>query len=469
MPDKTKTIAKKPVPKRFKAVQTKKSGHDSAIDTPIGHIMSLHQTIGNQAVRRLFESGTIQASLKIGHPNDKYEQEADRVADKVMRMPEPKVQLQTEEEEEEELIQPKPISDKITPLVQRQVVPEAEEKEILQTKEGADYTPPIAQDLESRIQELQGSGKPLPRPVRKFFEPRFDHNFSRVRIHHDSEANRLAAAINAQAFTVGHNIVFGAGRYAPRTQAGKRLMAHELTHVMQQLGGGRVSNLLRTNRIMRKPGFLRSLIGWVKKAVKAVVGFVVDVIKKMSPWTRKWVLFLLCDTSLGKATVGLLQKRSVYRFKSHSLKRQYYMDPSMTIKKGGVKILRALGYFLPKTGGIWIKEGLTNGHAASTFVHETTHAKQWSSYVAKKRKFDLAKWEYEAHIREEKYKIIKDISPKHHSFRKKKMVKGEWIWVVNKHGIIKWVNKKYGIKQYFRDWGEKVVGKTGPIGPWKCS
>ena len=71
-------------------------------------------------------------------------------------------------------------------------------------------------------------------------------------------------------------------------------------------------------------------------------------------------------------------------------------------------------------------------------------------------------------IKEEKYKIVMDIPPKHPSFRKKKRVKGKWIWVVHKRGIIKWVDKKYGIKQHHRDWDEKVVGKKGPIGPWKC-
>ena len=205
----------------------------------------------------------------------------------------------------------------------------------------------------------------------------------------------------------------------------------------------------------------------LNKGVKAVV-YLYNYIKNKSPWMKKAVSFLLCITAIGKATVGILKKHPVYRFKSHSLKRQYYKDPAMTIKKGGVKILKALGYFDPNTGGIAIKSGLTNAQSASTLVHEATHAKQWEQYKANRRKFDLAKWEYDAHIKEEKYKIVMDIPPKHPSFRKKKRVKGKWIWVVHKRGIIKWVDKKYGIKQHHRDWDEKVVGKKGPIGPWKC-
>ena len=97
--------------------------------------MYLQRTIGNQAVQRLIKSGALQAKLKIGQPGDRYEQEADRVADAVMRMPEPGVQRQDEpEEEEEETFQAKPLAGQITPLVQRQVEPEEEEEGPLQER-----------------------------------------------------------------------------------------------------------------------------------------------------------------------------------------------------------------------------------------------------------------------------------------------------------------------------------------------
>ena len=91
------------------------------MDTPLDRILFLQRTAGNQAVSRLMRSEALQAKLRIGQPGDVYEQEADRVADAVMRMPEPGVQRRAEEEE---LIQPKLFAEQITPLIQRQVKPE---------------------------------------------------------------------------------------------------------------------------------------------------------------------------------------------------------------------------------------------------------------------------------------------------------------------------------------------------------
>ena len=216
----------------FRKQENSKSGLNKQI-APAQDILNLHQTIGNQAVQRLFESGFIQRKLTVGEPNDKYEQEADSVADEVMRMPEPQVQRQSEEDEEEEMIQTKPIGDQITPLVQRQVEPEEEEEETLQAKaEG--QTPQVAPNLESRINALQGGGQSLSKETRNFFEPRFGRDFSNVKIHTDSNANQMARSINARAFTKGKNIVFGGGEYSPASFSGKRLLGHELTHVVQQ-------------------------------------------------------------------------------------------------------------------------------------------------------------------------------------------------------------------------------------------
>jgi outer membrane protein OmpA-like peptidoglycan-associated protein len=173
----------------------------------------------------------IQAKLKVGQPGDVYEQEADRVADEVMRMPEPE-----EQESKEELIQTKPISEPMIPLVQRQV--EEEEEEILQTKAHISQTPEVTPNLEARINAMRGGGQPLSESVRAFFEPRFGYDFSQVRLHTDTQAAESARAVNARAFTVGRDIVFGAGQYTLGTSAGRRLMAHELTHVTQQRAVG---------------------------------------------------------------------------------------------------------------------------------------------------------------------------------------------------------------------------------------
>jgi hypothetical protein len=88
--------------------------------------------------------------------------------------------------------------------------------------------PPIVHDV------LRSTGQPLDAATRAFMEPRFDHDFSQVRVHTDARAAESARAVDALAYTVGRGVVFGAGRYAPETQIGKVLLAHELTHIVQQ-------------------------------------------------------------------------------------------------------------------------------------------------------------------------------------------------------------------------------------------
>jgi len=88
--------------------------------------------------------------------------------------------------------------------------------------------------MESRIRALRDDGQPLPKSVRTFFDSRFGQDFSQVRIHTNLQAAELAQTLNAQAYTLGHDIGFGTGKYAPETVTGRRLLAHELTHVIQQ-------------------------------------------------------------------------------------------------------------------------------------------------------------------------------------------------------------------------------------------
>lgn len=197
--------------------------HKSTVkDSPADHILHLQRTVGNQAVQRLYKAGLIQAKLTVGAPNDAFEQEADRVADRVMRMPDPQLQREPLKEEDERL----------------------RKKELA----GASYE--LGPDAEKQVQSLQGGGRPLPETVRAFMEPRFGVDFGSVRLHTDASAAESARAIDAQAYTLGRNIVFGEGRYAPDTSEGKHLLAHELTHVVQQgvgLGKG-PENLSRTRQ-----------------------------------------------------------------------------------------------------------------------------------------------------------------------------------------------------------------------------
>jgi hypothetical protein len=198
-------------------------------------LLGLQQTHGNRYVQRVVAG--IQAKLAVGQPVDIYEQEADRVAGAVMRMPDPRVQKQPEEEEEE-LLQAKPLVEQITPLVQRQVQVEQKEEEWLHAKDFLGQTPEVALDLEARINTSRSGGQPLPASTCAFFEPRFGYDFSHVRVHTDAEADMLNRALNARAFTTGPDIFFQPGAYTPGSSSGWELLAHELTHVVQQTGEG---------------------------------------------------------------------------------------------------------------------------------------------------------------------------------------------------------------------------------------
>ena len=286
--------------------------------------------MGNRAVSRLIRSGGLQAKLRIGQPGDKYEQEADRVAEQVMRMPEPGVQRQVEpeeeeeetlqskplanqitplvqvqrqeeleeeeemlqakplaeeitplvqrqvepeEEEEEETLQAKPLAEEITPFVQRQVEPEEEEEEEVQAKATSGHLSEVTPNLESRIQSLKGGGQPLPKSDRAYFEPRFGRDFSRVRVHTDAQAVESARAVNARAFTMGQDVVFGAGQYAPGASTGQRLMAHELTHVVQQGAAVQRSPAIMTTVSGKTPVWIqRGVLSWIKEKAGRVWG-----------------------------------------------------------------------------------------------------------------------------------------------------------------------------------------------------
>lgn len=181
-----------------------KTGFDSSI-SPADRILHLQRTAGNQAVQRLIKSSVLQAKLRISQPHDIYEQEADRVAEQVMRMPEPKIQRKCSKcKKELELLQPKAIGS-ITNTV-----------------------PPIVHEV------LSTPGQPLDTQTRAFMEPRFGYDFSKVRVHVDERAAESARAVNALAYTVGQNVVFRMGQYAPTTKSGQHILAHELVHVVQQ-------------------------------------------------------------------------------------------------------------------------------------------------------------------------------------------------------------------------------------------
>nr|MDJ0870758.1 DUF4157 domain-containing protein [Gammaproteobacteria bacterium] len=166
---------------------------------------------------RLEHSPYLQAKLRVGAPDDRYEREADRIADQVMHMPEPGLQRQVDEEEEEELLQAKPVASQITPVIQRQDEPEEEEEEeTLQSKSESTQAHAVAPSIRGGISRLrQSGGAALPAATRAFIEPRFGHDFTHVKIHDNPLAADLSRSVNARAFTVGHDIFFNQGEFQP--------------------------------------------------------------------------------------------------------------------------------------------------------------------------------------------------------------------------------------------------------------
>lgn len=159
----------------------------------------------------------VQCKLEIGTPGDRYEQEADTVADRVMKMPETQ-HIQRKCSCEEEGIQRKPLAS------------------FIQRKENEDRA--MASDAVSQqINATRGGGGMMDTPTKSFMESRFGTDFSNVKIHTDHTAVQLNRELNAQAFTVGSDIYFNEGKYVPGSESGKRLLAHELTHTVQQAAG----------------------------------------------------------------------------------------------------------------------------------------------------------------------------------------------------------------------------------------
>lgn len=150
---------------------------------------------------------SLQAKLRINEPDDEFEQEADRVAVQVMDMPVEQIEGGVRQ------------SQSWSPVQRRA------------DRSSTAFGEP-APRLLANI--LAASGQPLDRETRAFFEPRFGHDFGFVRIHADQEAAASAHAVHAMAYTLGSHIVFAAGHYSPTTKQGRRLVAHELSHVLQQ-------------------------------------------------------------------------------------------------------------------------------------------------------------------------------------------------------------------------------------------
>jgi len=166
----------------------------------------------------------IQPKLTVNEPGDKYEREADRVADAVIRVPNLTKEARTQKQLPPDRIQRR-----------------AQEEGESEPGDGAEEAVDVARE----------SGEPLPDDVQSFFETRMNEDFGNVRVHTGREADRAAHAINARAFTLGNSVVLRSDEYRPETHKGRKLLAHELAHVVQQ--GWAMPNSTRSNASSQRP------------------------------------------------------------------------------------------------------------------------------------------------------------------------------------------------------------------------
>lgn len=176
----------------------------------------------------------LQARLEAGPPDVAYGREAGAVRDQVMHTTEAEPGEHAPVAECGRLVLQRACAQGQDKM--RKQPPDALDEKNLWAEAWTDKgeVPVVDDRLEARIRALKGRGRPLSRSVRSFLEPRFGHNFGHVRVHADDASARLARRMDARAFTVGRDLVFGEDEFAPETKEGRRLLAHELAHVVQQ-------------------------------------------------------------------------------------------------------------------------------------------------------------------------------------------------------------------------------------------
>ena len=240
-------------------------------------LREVQQFLGNQGILK-----RLQAKLTVNQPGDMYEQEADLVADAVMARPAGLAAV---------AVRTMPA----VGAVQRSCASceggatkcascEEEEKRVMRKESGVEKVP-VAGAAVTRV--LNSPGLPLDRNTRSLMEDRFGHAFGNVRVHTGMEAAQSAREISAKAYTVGHDVVFNDGQYKPWNPEGQRLLAHELTHVIQQGEGGGSSGLQPGNH-----GQAASSPVWGNPqprriAVKAASGKRIARDEDKTPWWKK--------------------------------------------------------------------------------------------------------------------------------------------------------------------------------------
>lgn len=194
-------------------------------------LVRLQGQYGNQAVQRLV-SEQVQPKLEAGPPNDRYEREAERVARQVTSAP----------TAEHRQTRPTTAAPRLQRLCARCRTRGQDRKPLdcpdceraVQRAAATATTPTVDAETTNRLHESRGRGQTLSASIRSTFEPQFGFGFGDVRVHTGSRADELSRALGATAFTYGPDVYFRSGSFSPDTDSGRRLLAHELTHVVQQ-------------------------------------------------------------------------------------------------------------------------------------------------------------------------------------------------------------------------------------------
>jgi hypothetical protein len=208
----------------FQAIKKQKSSHSNSGEVSTQHISDYYgnkESLQKPVISNVaFNFANVQTKLEVSQPDDIYEREADRIADKIVKMPdlsESYLPINTSTGES---------------MTRKCLTCREKEDEVIHRKTDINDRCEISADA---IDKVRG-GFPLDVSTRTFMESRFGYDFSKVVIHNDEGSARSANAVHALAYTIGNNIVFGKGQYSPNTAGGRNLLAHELTHVLQQSG-----------------------------------------------------------------------------------------------------------------------------------------------------------------------------------------------------------------------------------------
>lgn len=233
-------------PTRAKAAGSQTSGSAPVVSVRAAAVPDRAQPtmrMTNQAAVMARSSVRLQTSLRLSSPNDPAEREAVATASKIMRMPVPENSVSFESTGMGGVFRELKKEDSGNKLkrpalsIRRSAAPSilamrpAEERRIQRQAEGQS---PVSSNVTTKIQGGMAGGSPLPMTVRRFMEPRFGTDFSRIRIHAGSESATLNRQLNAQAFAISNHIFFGKDKLNPESREGKELIAHELTHTIQQ-------------------------------------------------------------------------------------------------------------------------------------------------------------------------------------------------------------------------------------------